>query len=937
MFSFRFQTVALLAVVVATLFVCGAHASKPKRVAIIGAGIGGATTAYYISQAAKRSGEQYELHMFEKQDRVGGRILSFSVTDEVVSEDHLSRADKTMNLKHPAYENTTRSEHGSRKLEKKIWFELGAAVWAAPNLLLDDLAQDLSIELYSSDENAGMDDLNVLVYEGGPAKRSYPLALADATHLETLLTAAHMERFKINLLQNYLEFLPRDYGLTHEIEEHKYRPRMNRVAIERTVPWQNIGEWSSHGDIDVFTSTTTREYLFSHGVSHNFTSHHIEPFTRVIYDQNADANAFAGFAALVSADQVRVATHGLQAMVSQIINASGAQLHLSAPISTITRTAHGHKQGNFEIVAMDGSPHYFDVVVLAAPIEYLDIKFVHLPHVLNIERREYVGKTTTYVRAKALNTDFFGVPASTNALLTNEESDVNGVGFISISPHHRFHNGDYLYKIFSKATLRLLPGSLHNWFIDGVILDSQEWEYTFPRLYPPAKYSGASAKTCQRKDTQDAPPHALQDFQPILVEKDFYYTSAMDSVAVAMESSTLAGFNVAQMIVWGHTHPSFLPDPHGTHTAADTHPRSHQHHQHHHVSSRQFMHSEILRLIRGYLAPYDTYLDQLAVFLASHPDFTRLGNYLSIADVYLLGYIVLGVIYGASPLLWLRPRFNSLFLLSILFLGHTIGYWLEVLVSDAAAHVVGEVHAHATLIGADVLAGILVASGTWLSDAILPLGMLARTVVRLDAWVGLGAIAGVALWPAISEPLLSSLSLVSRFYGGPTPSLSLLDVDLSTATNVSITLFVAGIVCAGLSKYSFKWALVLAPLLSFTHIGYLFGSKFLGSTSDWTRIIPSHVASYLYQDGFAAIVDPLSSTQMLVLILVPLFLIGAYAGNLLTRLWEPSTTVTPKQPRFSGTWRLLGGFLLVIGMAIHSGSYQFLAAYYVTISMLGLL
>lgn len=921
----------MLGVLLLAVLLPGIALAAPRRsVAIIGAGIGGATTSYYVSKAARSAGlDPYEIHVFEKANRVGGRIRSFSVVDEpsATSQAAKSPSSPTNNAKVDS-KSVNAAENASTP--QTLWFELGAAVWASPNLLLDDLSRELDILVDASNENAGTEDLSAVVYEGGPQGRFYELALGDPSEPQTLRVAAQMEKFKAHLLQNYLEYLPRDYGLQREIEEHKYQPRISKVSLERTKPWSNISEWSRHGRIDAFTTTTTRDYLHAHGVSYNYTDHHIEPFTRVIYDQGASANAFAGFAALVSADQTRVAVHGLQQMVADILTAAEANLHLNAHIESVSRITPAPAKGpKFEISLSNGGKYKFDSVVIAAPIEYLsDIRFENLPSIDNIERRAYVGKTSTYVRAKSLNWKSLKVPQNTTALLTNEKSDLNDVGFFSIVPHHKFNNGEYLFKVFSRKSMAQMPGSMERWFSAGAkVVESQDWQYTFPVLTPPTPHV--------------LPPHCrshnslvdgLSEFQPIVLEDDLYYTSAIDSVAVAMEASTLAAHNVAQLIVHGASDPHAAPTkqtpPPAATADAKVKPTG--------PSANTFQHSEIERLLRSYLS--DEAWTVVVEMQRPLKQLYELGiAYITGGDVYLLSWIALGVVYGGSDLVWIRPRFNAFWLFALLCIGHTFGYWYEYIALSVTGGDVGEVHAHATIIAAEIFAGILVAIGTWLGDAILPLAMLARTVVRLDKWAGAGAIAGVALWPALSDHLFAALSLVSRFYGGPLPSLSLLDVNLSTAMIVSGSLLVFGIVSSQFSSHSTKTIFVLAPILALTHLGFLFSGEFLGSTSLWALLVPSHAASYLHQDGLSAIIDPLSSTQTLILIIVPLFLIGAHAGSALTKLFPLSDDALPHAPRFCGPLRLLGGFLLVLGMAFHSGSYQFLASFCATTTLLGLI
>lgn len=939
----KWVLLALILVIVLPGLALGA---PRRRVAIVGAGIGGATTAYYISKAARTAGiDPLDIHVFEKANRVGGRIRSFSMVDDGFATGQGGETGVGLDTK----PGVTGKAEAKQPNNETLWFELGAAVWASPNLLLDDLSRELNISVDASNENAGVEDLSAVVYEGGEEGRYYALALGDPSDPQTLRVAAQMEKFKAHLLQNYLEYLPRDYGLQREIEEHKYQPRTSKVSLERTKPWLNISEWSRHGRIDAYATSTTRDYLFKHGVSHNYTKHHVEPFTRVIYDQGASCNAFAGFAALVSADQTRVATHGLQQMVADIIKASGAKLHLKAKISAIRRPIvklkpsvyasphykHPTTLPNMELVLEDGTKHVFDSIVLAAPLEFLNnIDFENLPGIKEMELRSYVGKSSTYVRAKSLNWKALKVPQNTTALLTNENSDFNGVGFFSIVPHHKFKNGDYLFKVFSKDSMDDMEGSLQHWFsADAKIIASNDWEYTFPVLTPPKPHS--LPPHCR---THNSIIDGLSEFQPIVVEPGLYYTSAIDSVAVAMEASTLAAHNIAQLIVYGSADPHDAPKtqniskpasgPAATGTGTPGPAAT--------LSARSFQHSEIVRFLRSQMSE-EMWATLVEVSKPIRSIYDAVMVHVTGGDVYLLSWLALGVVYGASDLVWIRPRFNAFWLFALLCFGHTFGYWYEYIALSAIAGDVGEVHAHATIVAAEIFAGILVAIGTWLGDAILPLAMLARTVVKFDKWAGAGAIAGVALWPGLSDHLFAALSLVSRFYGGPLPSLSLLDVNLSTAMIVSGSLLLFGIVSSQFSNHSTRSIFVLAPILALSHLGFLFSGEFLGSTSLWALLVPSHAASYLHQDGLAAIIDPLSSTQTLVLILVPLFLTGAYAGSVLNRVIPTSADALPHPPRFAGPLRLLGGFLLVLGMAFHSGSYQFLASFCATTTLLGLI
>lgn len=47
-----------------------------KRIAIIGAGIAGLSTAYYLSKLAQQGGQRLEIMLLEKEGRLGGSLLT---------------------------------------------------------------------------------------------------------------------------------------------------------------------------------------------------------------------------------------------------------------------------------------------------------------------------------------------------------------------------------------------------------------------------------------------------------------------------------------------------------------------------------------------------------------------------------------------------------------------------------------------------------------------------------------------------------------------------------------------------------------------------------------------------------------------------------------------------------------------------------------------
>lgn len=113
LFALALSSSLLLSSTSTSCFAQASAVSQPRRVAIIGAGIGGTSAAYFLRTRAA----DVEIHVFEKTDRVGGRI-------EAVQLD---------------------LSEGETKKKKKKSVELGASIFHAQNRLVRDFAAALEL------------------------------------------------------------------------------------------------------------------------------------------------------------------------------------------------------------------------------------------------------------------------------------------------------------------------------------------------------------------------------------------------------------------------------------------------------------------------------------------------------------------------------------------------------------------------------------------------------------------------------------------------------------------------------------------------------------------------------------------------------------------------------------------------------------------------
>jgi hypothetical protein len=194
-----------------------------QRVAVIGAGIGGASTAYYLRQQFPLS----HISVFERSESVlGGRIHSFEW------EGHS--------------------------------FEAGAEVFTTFNYLLYQLTtQNLGIPLrgeenpnaesshddgtqHDDDED---DDKNIYIYDGDrPGLRPWPFT-ERASLYSTMRVMALAHRFKLDLLRNYLarvDHASKVFRTLEEFAEGACSHTLSRTNTSPSHPCHNLRQYLTH-------------------------------------------------------------------------------------------------------------------------------------------------------------------------------------------------------------------------------------------------------------------------------------------------------------------------------------------------------------------------------------------------------------------------------------------------------------------------------------------------------------------------------------------------------------------------------------------------------------------------------------------------------------------------------------------------------------------
>jgi len=235
----------------------------------------------------------------------------------------------------------------------------------------------------------------------------------------------------------------------------------------------------------------------------------------VIYDQSLDISAFAGLVSVLpDVTDAYSVEGGNSLLVEMLLKASRANVHFNTKIFGINFDGR-----NFNISSQNNAlPALYDKVVIAAPIEYADLQFsgVAIPQFAS---RSFVHWFVTLVLADGLSPSYFGVSPVPDIVLTVENTTAP---FVVISPQVKSSStGKIIYKIFSNVNVTSYLPDIFVGVVDSYV---QSWKYTFPDLSPPSSY------------------------QPTILAPGLFYINTMESVACAMEGSTISGRNVALLM-----------------------------------------------------------------------------------------------------------------------------------------------------------------------------------------------------------------------------------------------------------------------------------------------------------------------------------------------------------------------------------------------------
>ncbi|KAF8926057.1 hypothetical protein BGZ47_002919 [Haplosporangium gracile] len=499
-----------------------------KSVAIIGAGAGGSSTAFYLQKLLQPEGEPLHKHqllhpttitIFDQSDKIGGRCQVFFTTNP---------ADPKKN-----------------KSEEELAIEVGASVFVKVNHHLADSTKEFGLKVKKLDNEL------LAIWNGDEF-----LFVESSWKFWSILKGLvrwGIAPIKLNrLLKSTVDSLLQFYSSPES--------------------YTSIHEFSTAHNLHTEASILTHEYLESKGINRQYAQEVIEVATRVNYGSNLDDIHALGALVTMAANGAQQIEGGNFQIFEGMVAKSGAEVRLETKIARVRRLEpqSGSEEPQFEVTTTTGQKQIFDYIVIAAPIDLTNIDFdISLPPQPKVDYRIIHA---TFVRGN-VNPSYFYTPASpvrssipsakdfpTHILSTNSRAE-----FTSLSIQARLSNGETITKIFSSKELS--KDLLDRLYSNRTWVKHKEWK-AYPKLRPiPLQKEEEGAETevveegeggsgqivfekkyAQKKQERDAQKKALDGWGQVEVVPGVFYVNSFEPFISTMETETIAGKNIARLL-----------------------------------------------------------------------------------------------------------------------------------------------------------------------------------------------------------------------------------------------------------------------------------------------------------------------------------------------------------------------------------------------------
>lgn len=464
---------------------------RPLRIAIIGAGAGGSSAAFWISKAKERHEQDIHVDVYEQSDYIGGRST----------------------VVYPYNDTSLR------------WTELGGSIFVNVNRNMMRAAKEFNLTLSTFDSEA---DNQMGIWDG------HQIVL----DIKGSGWASWFDNIKMLWRYGYssLRKAPKVVDALVETIKELYTPSI------RT--WTSIRNLADATKWLPITSQTAAEYMTGQGIGELFIHELQEAMTRVNYGQNVDEiHALMGSVSMATDGAVGV-EGGNYKIFENFLKSSGASVHLNTKVTGLRKTSTDSASPKWLVsVASDSSsapeiPAY-DHVILAAPFASSQITILGSPAstTLNQPPVEYVHLHVTLVTttAPSFSPAYFGLKegASVPAMILTTWDAVRHYGDAVAKPE--FNSINYLNKVKDLETHGGDEWAVKIFSSERV---SDEWL---------GKLFGGQDKVgwVYRKEW-DAYPRGrpTTEFPPLHPDSGLWYINSFEPLISTMETETLSARNV---------------------------------------------------------------------------------------------------------------------------------------------------------------------------------------------------------------------------------------------------------------------------------------------------------------------------------------------------------------------------------------------------------
>ncbi|ELK14623.1 prenylcysteine oxidase 1 [Pteropus alecto] len=412
--------------------------APPDKIAIIGAGIGGTSAAYYLRQ---KFGKDVKIDLFERGE-VGGRLATMTVQGQE--------------------------------------YETGGSVIHPLNLHMKRFVKDLGLSVVQGSGGLiGVYNGESLVFE------------ESSWFIINIIKLIWQYGFQSLRMHMWVEDILDKFMRIYRYQSHDY--------AFSTV--ENLLHSLGGDDFLGMLNRTLRETLQKAGFSEKFLDEIVAPVMRVNYGQSTNINGFVGAVSLAGADSGLWAVKGGNKLIcSGLLQASKGNL-ISGSVMYIEEKTRTKQTGTpakmYEVAYQTGSEthsDFYDIIVVATPLnrKMSNITFLNFDPPIEEFHQYYQYIVTTLIKGN-LNSTIFSSRAlgkfDLSTILTTDNSDlfINSIRIVSSVRENNpqpSEDGAYVWKIFSQETLT--KEQILKLFLSYDYAVKQQW-LAYPHYKPPEK------------------------------------------------------------------------------------------------------------------------------------------------------------------------------------------------------------------------------------------------------------------------------------------------------------------------------------------------------------------------------------------------------------------------------------------------------------------